>query len=142
MGPFQLCRPFPAPGAPESWSRFRPDFLSAPRTGTRRKFSPGLCPRVPGWCKANPCRIACRPSTVGWARFDFRPGCGCQLSSSVTDRTVGYCHLRTAALVASTVNTRYGHTRYRHNHVTGTEIVYSDFPMPNRLRYRHYYTTL
>ena len=63
-------------------------------------------------------------------QFDFRAGRGCQLSSSVADRTAGYCHYaitNVVALVASTVN-----TRYRINHVTGTH-----FRCIVNTRYRH-----
>lgn len=35
------------------------------------------------------------------------------------------------------VNTRYVHTRYRHNYVTGVNIACTKFTPPNRLYYRH-----
>ena len=35
------------------------------------------------------------------------------------------------------VNTRYKHTRYRHNHVIGNKIACTNFPPPKRLRYKH-----
>ena len=41
-----------------------------------------------------------------------------------------------------TVISRYRHTRYRHNHDTGTLFRCTNFPPPNRLRYRHWHTTL
>ena len=35
------------------------------------------------------------------------------------------------------VNTRERHTRYRSNHVAGTRTTCTNFPLPNRLCYRH-----
>ena len=45
-------------------------------------------------------------------------------------------------LIISTVNSRYNYTRYKHNHVTRTLFRCTNFPPPNRLRYRHRHTTL
>ena len=41
-----------------------------------------------------------------------------------------------------TVNIRYRHTRYRHSHDTGTLFRCTNFPPPNRLRYRHWHTMI
>ena len=41
-----------------------------------------------------------------------------------------------------TVNTRYRHTRYKHYHDTGTLFRCTNFPPPNRHRYRQWHTTI
>ena len=41
-----------------------------------------------------------------------------------------------------TVISRYRHTRYGHNHDTGTLFRCTNFPPPNRLLYRHWHTTI
>ena len=51
-------------------------------------------------------------------------------------------NIQTQINIPITVNSRYKHTRYKLNNVTGTLFRCTNFPPPNRLRYRHWHTTL